>query len=210
MTAIPEARMRAHGTMRAHPAGSALFQQRERVDAVFLILEGRVKLASCAAGREVLLAICGPGDLLGEAAAAGRAVHEHMAVAIDPVRALVVCVGELEAFLSEHPEEALPLVRALARRLAESERRRIEFTAHDTLRRLACLLLDFAERFGEQRRDGIRIDLPLSQEELAGCIGASHRAVATALGGLRRLRLVATGWRTVTVVDAQGLRELIR
>ena len=54
---------------------------------------------------------------------------------------------------------------------------------------------------------GVRIGVALSQDELAGWVGASREAVAKALRVLRDRGFVTTGRRTMTVLDLDGLRR---
>ena len=66
------------------------------------------------------------------------------------------------------------------------------------------------ERFGTETTAGHVIDLPITQEELAGWTGASREAVAKALRSLRELGLITTERRRITVLDLEELRRLYR
>jgi CRP/FNR family transcriptional regulator, cyclic AMP receptor protein len=72
---------------------------------------------------------------------------------------------------------------------------------------VAARLVELAQRYGEQTDRGVIIDLPISQEELAGWTGSSREAVAKALHSLRDLGLVVTERRQITVSDLDGLRR---
>ena len=61
----------------------------------------------------------------------------------------------------------MDLLRVLASRLRDADRKRLEFAALDTLGRVACCLQELSERFGEETAEGIKVELPLSQEQLA-------------------------------------------
>jgi hypothetical protein len=89
-------------------------------------------------------------------------------------------------------------------------RRQADFATHDVMGRVAHRLVELAERFGTEGDGGIEIELPLSQEELAGWTGASREAVSKALQLLRSLRVVETGRRHVTVLDLEALRRHAR
>jgi len=95
----------------------------------------------------------------------------------------------------------------LSSRLRDADRKRIEFGAYDTLGRLATRLLELVERFGEPTERGVRIALPLTQDELAGWIGSSREAVARALQALRARGYVETRRRTIVVLDLDALRR---
>jgi CRP-like cAMP-binding protein len=101
----------------------------------------------------------------------------------------------------------MELLRVLASRLRDADRKRLEFAALDTLGRVAWRLQELGERLGEATADGIEIELPLSQEQLAGWCGASREATVKALAALRTLGRISTGRRSVLIRDAQALRQ---
>jgi CRP/FNR family transcriptional regulator, cyclic AMP receptor protein len=102
---------------------------------------------------------------------------------------------------------AKELLRVLANRLRDADRKRREFAALDTLGRVAWRLQELAERFGEPTTDGIEVELPLSQEQLASWCGASREATVKALAALRTLGCISTGRRTVVIRDHEALRR---
>jgi len=93
----------------------------------------------------------------------------------------------------------------IAARLRTSDRRRVEFGAYGTTRRVARLLVDLA---ADGRPSGTTVVLRsgLTQDDLAGMVGASRESVARALATLRTLGFVSTGRREVAVLDLTALR----
>jgi CRP-like cAMP-binding protein len=75
---------------------------------------------------------------------------------------------------------------------------------------VAARLVELAERFGTSADDGIVIEMHFTQEDLAGWTGSSREAVIKALRALRGLGLIATGRRSVTVLDLEGLERRAR
>ena len=102
---------------------------------------------------------------------------------------------------------AMELIRVLANRLRDADRKRLEFAALNTLGRVAGRLQELGERFGEDTPDGIEVALPLSQEQLASWCGASREATVKALAALRTLDCIATGRRSVLIRDLHALRR---
>jgi CRP/FNR family transcriptional regulator, cyclic AMP receptor protein len=202
------AALRDRGIPRRFRKGQALFHEGGQSDRVLLLLEGRVKVSTVTgAGREVVLAFRGPGDLLGELSALDGGPRSASVTAIEPVEGLAVTTADFTAFLRAHPEVALMLLGTIGRRLRDADRKRVEFGAHDTVGRVAARLVELAERYGEPDPRGVRIALPLSQEELAGWTGSSREAVSKALQSLRRTGWVATERRRITVIDLEALRR---
>ena len=166
-----------------------------------------MKVASnSASGTEVVLALRGPGALLGELSAIDRWPVSATVTALEAVTALVVPHFEFERYLQNNGRVAFELMRQLTVRLRDADRKRIEFGSFDTTGRVAARLVELAERFGTQTAQGLRIGLPLSQDELAGWTGSSREAVTKALRTLREEGTIQTGRMHVIVHDLAALR----
>jgi CRP-like cAMP-binding protein len=158
------------------------------------------------AGHEAILAFRGAGELIGELALIDQGPHSSTVIAIEPVEALIVPARDFRAFLEGRPAAAVALMRMVVDRFRDTDRRLVEFTASDALARVASRLLELAETHGERSDRGLTIAVPLSQEELAGWAGCSVKAVVNALQTLRRLGLVETARRQITILDLDGLQ----
>jgi CRP-like cAMP-binding protein len=170
---------------------------------VFFLLGGRVKVSTTTtAGRTVLLAFRGPGDMVGDLSALDDEPRSASVVALEPVQALAIGREAFRAFLLERPHAALALLRELSGRLRDADAKRTQMAAYTTVGRVAFCLLELSERFGE---DG-EIALPLTQEELASWAGASIESVGRALQTMRKLKWIETGRRTIRVLDRAGLQ----
>ncbi len=197
-----------HGHRRRLPAGKPLFLEGTRSDTVVIVISGRVKVfCSAADGTEMVLAVRGPGALLGELAAIDGQPRSASVRSMESVEIMAVGTTAFTTFLHAHPRAMWLLLRILTGRLRDADRKRAEFGVHDTLSRVARRLVELAERFGEPAGSGIRITLPFTQDELAGWVGASREAVAKALRTLRARGYLQTQRRTVTVLDIEGLRR---
>ena len=201
------ARMRKRRLSRGDPilrAGAA-------GDDVVLVLSGRVQLVAYgAAQREVLLAIRGAGELIGEMAALGGRRRTASVIAVDAVEAGFMTGDEFRAFLRDHPDAALVLIRMLVRRLAEADRDRVDLATQDSVGRIAKRLLELAADHGAPSAGGVGgtvIELSLTQDELARWTGATRETVSRALRLMRQLGWVSTDNRKVTVLDPAALRE---
>ena len=200
--------LRALGRVRRFPVGAALFNEREPGDAVFVLMSGRVKL-SCVteAGREAVLGIREPGELIGEMSAIDDAPRSATATALERVEVLTVGREAFVSFLERTPGVALVLLRMIAPRLRDSDRKRIEYLGQDSVGRVCSRLVELADRFGAPEGDGVHIELAITQEDLAGWTGSSREAVIRALRTLRELGWIETRRRGVTLLQVEQLRR---
>jgi CRP/FNR family cyclic AMP-dependent transcriptional regulator len=175
---------------------------------VLLIVEGHVRACSTSAdGRESLLAVRRPGDLVGELSAIDGRPHSATVSAFESVEALVISASTFRTFLRTHPEAAFAALEVITERLRDADRKRAEFGSMDTTGRVAARIAELAEEHGEAADDGaVTIDLALSQEELASWVGASREAVSRALRLFRERGWIETRRRGLTVLNLAALR----
>jgi CRP-like cAMP-binding protein len=195
------------GVVRRYPRGAALMLQDDLDDRVFVLLRGRVKITRVERdGRELLLDLRDPGDLIGELAFIDAGPRVATVTTLELVQALVAPAPAMRAFMETTPRVAVVLLEIVARRLRESNAARSHFGTADTMARLAARLLELADRYGEPCAEGIRVASPVSQEDLTAWTGASRAGVAGALRSLRDLGWIETERKQLLIRDVEALR----
>ncbi|EHN11657.1 transcriptional regulator Crp/Fnr family [Patulibacter medicamentivorans] len=200
--------LRRRAVVRRFPRGNAIAHAGQVGDRVLVLVSGHVKLTRVTAeGRDVLLAVRGPGDLVGEQSAIDGDVRSASIVALDAVEALAIAPDDFLNYVTTVPDAALYVMRNLNDRLRDADRKRVEHAAHDVVGRLSARIVELCERFGDEAPDGTRIDLPLTQEDLAGWVGASREATSRGLHQMRELGWVTTARRSIVCHDLVALRR---
>lgn len=173
---------------------------------MFLVQQGFARIARLLdSGGELTLDIAGPGDLIGEIAAFGEKRRAGLAQAIEPLRVLSLPAAALESAARRHPELALELAHVLAERAARLEARAALNALGDCRARLAGVLIELAERFGQREVSGCRIGLRLTHQELARLIGAARETVTPLLVELRRQGTIDYDRRRILIRDRAAL-----
>jgi len=203
--------IRSRAGRRSFAAGATLMYEGQVGTEVLVLVAGRVKVSYLTSeGREVILDFRGPGELLGEMAVIDGKPRSNTVAAIEDVDALVISAAEFKALVASRPTLSNQLLRNMIRRFRDSDRKLVEFGASQTAGRVAARLVEMVERFGTVTASGHVIDLPITQDELAGWTGASLEAVAKALHSLRALGLITTDRRQFTVLDLERLQHHCR
>jgi len=175
------------------------------------MLSGKVKLTRKSAdGRENLLAVLGPGEMLGELSLFDPGPRTASAVAVTDAVLAGLGHDDLRPFIMRQPEVAVHLLKALATRLRRTNDVVADLVFTDVPGRVAKALLDLAERFGKQSEDGLHVHHDLTQEELAQFVGASRETVNKALA-----EFALRGWlrieaKAVVLLDVERLRRRAR
>ncbi len=211
------------GTWRSFEPGTTVCIEGERGGNVVVIHAGRAKVfATGPGGQEFVLAVRGPGDVLGDFSAIDGGPRSASATAMEPLEAQMIPGGAFRQFLAGTPGAGLALLTSIVARLRDADRLRVEFGARDTLGRVALRLVELAEEHGvdergaderaaqEGRGGTVRIAVPLTQDDLAGWVAASRESVARALASLRRRGIVTTARRDIRVLDLERLRDETR
>ena len=201
------------GAERRFSAGSFLLLEGDPSNHVLLVLEGQVKVYREANDNSrLLLAIRGPGDVLGELAALGGKQPTRAATveALEETRARIISAVDFLDFLNQRPQACLALLRNVRSRLSDAERMRVETVVYDATTRVARCLADLALRHGVRASAEDPVVLRISQEELAGWVGASRESVARAMRSLRNRRLIETRYREIQIMDLDKLHAACR
>ncbi len=189
---------------KAMPQDAVIMHEGSAGENVVLVLTGRVKLVARGVGdRSVVLAIRGPGELVGEMAALGGTRRSATAIAAEDVELGVLPGEDFRGYLREHPDAALVLLRSLVGRMTEATKGLVELATQDSVGRVARRLIELGSDHGPSSGP---YELELTQDELASWTGATRETVSRALRLMRQLGWVATGHRTITVLDPAAVR----
>jgi CRP/FNR family transcriptional regulator, cyclic AMP receptor protein len=203
--------LRAGVTDVALARGERLFDEGDDGDRLYVVLEGKIKLTRASAdGRENLISLVGPGEMFGELSLFDPRPRTMSASAVTDVRLAALAHDDLRSWLTGHPDVAVHLLKALARRLRRTNEVMSDLVFTDVPGRVAKALLDLAARFGTKQEEGLQVNHDLTQEELAQLVGASRETVNKALADF-----VARGWiqlhpKSVLLLDPERLRKRAR
>jgi len=195
---------------RRYRKGEVIFLEGDPGTTLYLIEAGRVKIAvTSPQGREVILALRGPGDFFGELSLLDDEPRSADAAAHEPCDLLLLQRSDFVRFLEARPKAAVRLLAAVSRRLRHTTEQVQDVASLDVPGRLARVLLDLAESQGQPRDEGLVLPARLTQAELAGLVGATRESVNKWLGFYERQGLLRRGRDHITVTRPQQLRKRI-
>jgi CRP-like cAMP-binding protein len=188
--------------------GDVLFREQERGDRFYIILSGKLKLGRAAVdGRENLLALLGPGEMVGELTVFDPGPRNATAVAVSDCEVAALAHSDLVAWIDENPQVSMTLLAALARRLRRTDDSLSSMVFTDVPGRVAKALLDLAKRFGKTCGSELHVAHDLTQEELAQLVGASRETVNKALADFTGRGWIRLEVRSVVLLDVERLER---
>jgi CRP/FNR family cyclic AMP-dependent transcriptional regulator len=176
----------------------------DATDSLYIILSGRLKvMMSDAEGKEVILAILGPGEFFGEMGLIDDEPRSASVVALEACELLGITKRDFKKALSENFEMTMAVMRGLVRRLREADRKIGSLALLDVYGRVARLLLDMAETI-----DGEKIVTKrLPKQDIAKMIGASREMVSRVMKDLQLGGYIEVRGSNIVVRDTIALPE---
>lgn len=194
------------GVTRSFPSGDLLLREGDPTNHVFVLVAGWVRVFSTSMdGREVLLGLRGPGDVIGDLAALHGWQRTASVRTLHGVTAVQLLSAQFVHSLHTRPRIAVAMLKQMSTRLRESEITRVDFGTLDVTKRVARYILWLVEQHGVSEAGGLSLRMPLTQQDIANRVGASRRAVARAMRILRERRIVTTSRSRILVARPEVL-----
>ncbi|MCI4398824.1 MAG: Crp/Fnr family transcriptional regulator [Acidobacteria bacterium] len=194
--------------VRAFPKGKLLFCEGDRGDSFYLVLKGKVKATLLAEdGREVILSLLGPGEIVGEMALFDA--EERRSATVETIEDSELLVLSGQAFLdvmAARPGIAMSVIATLAQRLRETSCRIRNLIFLDTYSRVGRYLVELARKQGRELADGSLLVLRPTHQEIANYIGTTRETVSRSMHELQAQGLIKIVGRRVILyrVNASG------
>jgi CRP/FNR family cyclic AMP-dependent transcriptional regulator len=188
------------GRERSLTRGDVLFEEGDPPDALYLVVRGRIAIAmsSPVDRRESVVALMERGDLFGELGLLDDGPRSAMARALEPSTVLEVPFGPVRQLFEEDPRLLWNVTRLLATRLRVMDEVLADSVFLDVTGRTAKRLLELANGSDE-------FQLPVTQEELAGMVGASRERVNKAIASFIKLGWLEQHERNYRIVQRDRL-----
>jgi len=194
----------------AYPQGAVLFVEGQAPRGVYIVCSGRVKLSTTSReGKTLILRIAQAGEVLGlHATVSGRA-YELTGETLQPCQLDFIRRDDFLRFLQHHGDACLNAAQHLSQNCQDAyEMIRSLGLSHSVGEKLARLLLEWASD-GENTKDGIRIKVSLTHEEIAQLIGTSRETVTRVLSEFREKKFAQLRGSTLMIMDRPGLERLV-
>ena len=189
----------AASEQRSFARGGVLFTENEAATELFVVVSGRIAIANRSVdGRESVVALMERGDLLGEMPLFDGLARSAEARALEPSEVIAIPYAPLRGIYRDQPELLWNVVEMLANRLRNTDEQLADSVFLDVTGRTAKRLLELAGAADE-------FSLPITQEELAGMVGASRERVNKAIASFVRLGWIEQSERRYRITNREQL-----
>lgn len=195
---------------RIYPRGAVVFREGNLAQGVYVLSSGRAKISiSSADGKKLILRIARGGDILGLYAGLTGRPLEATAEMVEGGRVDFISRQDLLNLLCRQNGSSIDLLEVFSRQFSDLvEHTRIIALSESALEKLARLIMRWAHDFGEDTTEGIRLQILLTQEEIAQIIGASRETVTRLFSALKRDGIVHVKRDLMWIRDSAALASL--
>ncbi|WP_199041003.1 Crp/Fnr family transcriptional regulator [Glycomyces salinus] len=194
--------------MRTVRRGELLFSPRQRVETLFILKAGSVRIFRVAPdGRALTTAFLEPGTVFGEMVLLGQQMHDQYAEAVEDATLCVMSRADVLTYLMANPKVAMRVAELLGERLIEAEQRVADFALKSAPERIASSLHTLARKEYQKAPRNGQLVVHLTHSQLADLVGTSRETATKALGELADTGVVSLGRGKITILMPLELRD---
>lgn len=196
-------------TIRSVPAGTRLFWEGDTAGKLYYLFTGQVRTKKTTEeGKDLVLSVLGAGDLVGEFGAYGDTMHSTCAVVYEDAEIGIVEERDLEALLRTDGEFAVQFMKwiGLMNRVVQSKFR--DLLLYGKPGALASTLIRMGNTYGVADNDGIRIELRMTNSDMAELVGTTRESVNRMLSALKEDGTIAVTDNRIVIKRLGDLRTM--
>jgi CRP-like cAMP-binding protein len=193
-------------TSRHYSSGSAVFEQGEPAEHFYVLVSGRLRVSQVnGEGQQTIVHMVNPGEIFGMARMLRRHDYPGTASAVADSVVLAWPAASWETIMTQHPLLAANVMGTIGERLQEAHARVRELSTEEVERRVAHTVLRLAGQAGKKEPAGIRIDFPISKQDLAEMTGTTLHTVSRILSAWEKAGLVEGGRQRLLLKEPHQL-----
>ena len=189
--------------------GAYLFREGEIAGRIYIIIKGNVKIVKeFSSGKNAIMGIFGPGNVVAEVAAVDQRPYPASCVALDSVTAGAIPAKVFQELLRKAPDTAIMMIAGLGRKLRELTENLGAISVMPVEKRLARLLHKLAANMGVKSASDVELTLNMTRRDMAEIIGTSFEVVERSLKKFREDGLISVEGKKITIHDYQKLEDM--
>ena len=208
---LPDADLKRVATIaqnRNYRKQEVIFHAEDAGTSLFILKSGAVKIAATDRnGREIILKLLYPGDFFGEMALLDGQHRSATVTAVEKVEALVIQQEDFLRLIKDHPELNLTMLLTACRRLRHTDEKVKSLVFADAYGKVAQTLLRLMQEKGQRGKDGMVLDIPFSQEELAHMVGITRQTLSRVLREYQQAGVLKLGKRRILILDEARIQR---
>jgi CRP/FNR family transcriptional regulator len=202
----------ADGVARRYDHGAVISDPESRPERTFYCAAGTLKVTKLlASGREILITILQTGSLWSDRAVLNGYWREVFIEAMEPSEIVAIDNVTFERFIRARTDLMAVFMARISEQVSDALTLLDDFRGRDVASRLARVLIKFSQQYGVPTDNGVRIDLPVTHQDLANMIGTARETVSRNMARFRQKGYVgeAAGSQNLEILNVGSLESLI-
>jgi CRP-like cAMP-binding protein len=188
------------------PKNTPVFEQGEEATSFFVLLHGYVRATKTTpSGDQIVVRYVSPGETFGVATAIGLQRYPATAMAVDDCVVLAWPSVTWPDLVARHPSLATNALQMVGSRLQDTHTRVMEMSTEQVERRIAHALLRLAKQAGRKIDSGVKIDFPISRQDIAEMTGTTLHTVSRTLSAWEQQGLIESARQRIVLRDPHRL-----
>ena len=191
--------------------GTFLFQEGMEAKELYIILSGKVQISKITTdGRELSLRICGENDICGELTLfTDNPKFLLSAKVIEDAEIVAIRKDVLENEIFQNSTLAFEFMKWMSDHFRKTQTKFRDLVLNGKRGALFSTLIRMSNSYGVSQKNGILIDLPLTNQELANFCGTSRESTNRILSDLKKDNIISVKKGKITILNLQYLKDEI-
>jgi CRP-like cAMP-binding protein len=191
--------------------GTYLFQEGMKAEEFYIVISGKIQISKITTdGRELSLRICGENDICGELTLfTDNPKYLLSAKVIEEGEVVAIRRDVLETEIFQNSKLALEFMKWMSDHFRNTQTKFRDLVLNGKRGALFSTLIRMSNSYGVQQKNGILIDLPLTNQELANFCGTSRESTNRILSELKRDNIISIKKGKISILNLQYLRDEI-
>ena len=198
-----------HKVLNSYKKGQTIFFQGNPPFGLYCISNGKIKVSKVGNdGKESIIRIAGPGDVLGHRSLFSRENYSATATVIEDAMICFLDKTYIYSALKNNPSIALNIIEKLSREMGAAESRNASMSQKSARERLAELFLTFVKNYGQQEIDGrIKLNIKLNRDEIASIVGTAHETIIRLISEFKNEGILEQEGKIIYILNQNKLLE---
>jgi CRP/FNR family cyclic AMP-dependent transcriptional regulator len=196
---------------RKYDSGAAVSDPEVAPERAFRCVSGTIKVTKLlASGREILITILQAGSVWSDRAVLNGYWRDVFVEAMEPSEIVSVDAAAFERVVRSSPDLLARFMLRISEQVSDALTLLDDFRGRDVASRLARVLVRFSKQYGVPTERGVRIELPVTHQDLANMIGTARETVSRNMARFRQQGYVKDGHAsTLEILNLDSLEALI-
>jgi CRP-like cAMP-binding protein len=193
------------------PKKQVLYFSEDSANSVFLLKKGKVKISKISNdGREMIMAILGPGEVFGELSISGQEKREEIAEVTEDAVICKVKIQDFENMMAKNPKFNFQVTKLIGFRLKKVQNRLQNLVFKTSEQRVKSFIIEMAEELGRPiagEENQKVVELKLTHEDIAKLTATSRQTVTTVFSDLEKVGIIKYDRRRIYIKNQEALKQ---